>query len=110
MTKSIPLTKGKFALIDDEDYDWLMQWKWVYSNGYAFRWSKGGKKYRKGTFMHRMICNTSVGMLTDHINGNKLDNRRSNLRICTASDNQANRIKLHKTSSSFKGVSFNDGN
>ena len=87
--KEIGLTQGKVALVDDEDYEWLKQYKWCCASGkglvYATRQSRG-----KSVFMHRIILNTPQGMHTDHINHDGLDNRRCNLRICTNSQNQAN--------------------
>ena len=87
--KNITLTKGKVAIVDDEDYDWLMQWKWHYGTRYAAR--AVHLPQRKTVWMHREIAKTPPNMMTDHINGNALDNRKSNLRICTNSQNQANR-------------------
>ncbi len=107
--KKIPLTQGKYAVIDDEDYDWLAKWKW-HAHQYCGRWYAlrtvylgGGRKHRENRIirMHREILNTPQGMETDHANGNGLDNRRSNLRICTRSQNAANR-KVNK--SGYKGV------
>lgn len=96
--KQIPLTKGKFALVDDEDYDSLMQWNWCLWKKYAGR--LGGIK------MHRVINKTPEGMQTDHINGDCLDNRKSNLRTVTVSQNHMNRKKKPATSSQYKGVSW----
>jgi len=109
--KKIPLTQGKFALVDDEDFEWLNQWKWYYSKvgkdgigGYAMRKFRVNGK-QKTIRMHRLINNTPDGMDTDHDNGNKLDNRRKNLRDATTSQNQINRKKGRGNySSRFKGV------
>lgn len=102
--KEIQLTQGKVAIVDDEDYDWLSQWKWHYQNtGYAGRWSfEGG--VRKLVFMHRAIINTPDGMISDHKNRNGLDNRRSNLRICTSSQNGMNKRASNNSISGIKGV------
>jgi len=100
--KQIKLTKNKYALVDDEDYDFLNQWKWHYhSMGYASRrkWIKGQNR-QESILMHRFLMNTPVGMDTDHINRNKLDNRRSNLQICTKGLNHQ-RAKLQ---SNKKGI------
>ncbi len=104
MTKSIPLTQGKIALVDDEDFEWLMQWKWFYHDGYAAT-NSGKWPNRKGAKMHRLIMNTPSGMETDHINCDKLDNRRSNLRICDGTQNQANTNLRNLNTSGYKGVS-----
>lgn len=104
MVKKIPLTQGKFALVDDEDFEYLSQWKWHYqkdkSSGYAKRKESSGKSY----FLHREVAKTPLGFITDHKNGNTLDNRRENLRICLNSQNQANRKKRVGVSK-YKGVS-----
>ena len=103
--RRIPLTQGKFALVDDGDYDWLNQWMWYYSkNGYAAR--KNGKI----VYMHNAIMNTPPGFHTDHKETGKqdygLDNRRSNLRICTVSQNLANRGPQKNNTSGYKGVEW----
>ena len=106
--KKIPLTRGKFALVDDEDYEWLNQWKWFYHNqGYAVRnqWNPVTKKSTKIS-MHREIMKPSKGMIVHHINHNGLDNQRCNLRVCTAAwHNQNSRPSKHN-SSKYKGVSW----
>ena len=71
----IKLTNGMFVLVDVEDFEFLNQWKWDFDGRYARRREKGVKIY-----MHRVINNTPPGKHTDHINRDKLDNRRSNLR------------------------------
>ena len=102
--KEIQLTQGKVALVDDEDFEWLNQWRWLYvSVGYAARMS--GTEKRKMIYMHTMILNTPKGMEGDHINADKLDNRRLNLRNCShAENNQNNRLRSNNTSG-YKGVS-----
>lgn len=100
--KSITLTQNKFALVDDEDYIFLMQWKWRYKNGYAMT---GGKK-TKLIRMHRLLLQTPQGYDTDHVNCNKLDNRRENLRICTSAQNKMNNQIRSDNKSGYKGVSF----
>jgi hypothetical protein len=101
--KQIPLTQGKFALVDDEDYDWLMQWKWYYALGYARRNEQvnGG---RRVILMHREILGGVLlpGLVGDHVNRDGLDNRRSNLRVATYRQNCSNRTKM--TRKKFLGV------
>lgn len=107
MTKQIELTQGKFALVDDEDYDWLVQWNWYYDSGYAMRSAKGCHGTRRPKIrMHREIISVSRELSVDHINGNKLDNRRCNLRACTQSENKRNRGKSKNNTSGYKGVHF----
>lgn len=95
----IPLTKGQLAVVDDEDYARLSKHKWSASfNGwgyYAVR-VKDGKRI----YMHREIMRTPKGKETDHRNGNGIDNRKKNLRICTRSENGANRPRLAKNNTS----------
>jgi len=107
----LPLTQGKVALVDKKDFIVINKWKWFYSKGYAARSqyiSLGKYKYTtKVIFLHRVILNTPKGLFTDHINGNKLDNRRQNLRIVTKSQNGQNKKKTNiVTSSKFKGVTW----
>jgi len=109
MVKQIPLTQGKFALVDDEDFEYLNQWKWCFlpsrsGSGYAIR--NGGNSH---LMMHRVILNTPSGMETDHINHDKLDNRRSNLRICTKAENNQNRKPYKKNrKGKYKGVYWDE--
>jgi hypothetical protein len=106
MAKQIPLTKGHFAIVDNEDYNELMQWKWSYSGGYPVRkvqTSTGSKTY----CMHRQIMQPPDGYVVDHIDGNRLNNQRCNLRLCTMAQNAINRRpNLSKHSSPYKGVYY----
>lgn len=106
-SKAIPLGHEKYSIVDAEDYDFLMQWDWRYARGYAIRDKKirnpNGKSIVKRTFMHRVILNTPEGMDTDHINGDRADNRKTNLRFCTRRENTLNRRPL-SGSSQYKGV------
>lgn len=105
MTKEIKLTKNKVALIDDEDFEFLNQFKWYFNTGYAMRRNK-----KQTILMHRVINNTPDGMETDHINRKKLDNRRINLRSCTNQQNQMNSSKMINTTSKYKGVCWHINN
>ncbi len=100
----IPLTQGKFAVVDVEDYNWLAGYKWCVSQSgnsfYAMRNRCGTK-----VLMHRQIMNASNGLLVDHIDGNGLNNRRSNLRLCTRYQNSCNsRPHRNNLYSKYKGV------
>ena len=106
MTKKISLSNGENTLVDDEDYDFLMQWKWRNTKGYAKTYySKIGKDIP----MHRLVANTPIGMLTDHVNGNKLDNRKCNLRICTPAQNCWNAKRKMNGKNIYKGIRKNKG-
>lgn len=102
MSIKIPLTKGLVAIVDDIDAD-LAELKWhVGGPGYAVRMSK-----RKAILMHRVIGSRmgfDARKNTDHINRNKLDNRRSNLRPCTQAENVRNSSPSKNNTSGAKGV------
>lgn len=112
MARKIPLTRGECAIVDDEDYDYLMQFSWQYDpKGYAQRGrliSEQRRKGRKGTIlMHRQIMGFDKPRPgVDHINGNGLDNRKVNLRPANQSLNNANRKVLSTNKSGYRGVSF----
>lgn len=101
------LTKGYYTIVDDEDFDALSQWKWSYSEGYAVRNERGSKPARIA--MARQLMGSPINMQVDHINGDKLDNRRINLRICTHQQNQVNKNKRRVGTSKYKGVSWYSG-
>jgi len=105
--KRIKLTQGKWAIVDNEDYEKLNKWKWCYYGGYAIRTIRTGVSKRTKCRMHwEVIGKPKDGFEVDHINGNGLDNKRSNLRICTHRENTMN-AKRHKDGKSgFKGVSW----
>lgn len=110
MPKRIPLTQGKFAIVDDEDFDWLNQWKWYAARRGKVYYAVRGiriKGKRHGIQMHRLILEPPLGLEPDHINNDGLDNRRANLRLCTRSQNRANSRKQPNCSSRYKGVSWN---
>lgn len=104
----IPLTQGKYAIVDSEDYEHLNQWKW-----YAAKDNKTGdfiaRRANMGimVLMSRFILGIEMGdkNVADHINHNTLDNRRCNLRKCTQQQNTMNQVSKGKTSR-FKGVSW----
>lgn len=104
-TKQIPLTQGKFATVDAADYEWLMQWNWhATMKGYVARTTRvKGKTVT--ILMHRVIMSTPALLFTDHIDGDKLNNTRANLRLCTNAQNCMNR-KSRPGSSKFKGVAL----
>jgi len=87
--KTIKLSPEKYnkeVIVDDEDYDFLIKFNWNYGGSYARR-----KRNGKMIYMHRIIMNAPKEFEVDHINGNMLDNRKENLRICTRSQNHMNR-------------------
>lgn len=102
MAKKVPLGNGQFAIVDDEDFELVSRFKWhslkIHNKptGYAV----------SNVRMHRLIIDVPSDMYVDHINGDPLDNRRCNLRICTNAQNQQN-TESRGGSSRYKGVSFN---
>jgi hypothetical protein len=102
MTKKIQLTRGQIALVDDSDFEELSKYKWCAckhkcGNFIPFAWIN-----KRNTSMHRHLMNNPKGMFVDHINHDTLDNRRSNLRICTKTQNDYNRRKDNKVK--YKGI------
>ncbi len=101
----IKLTKGKFAIVDAEDFEELNKHSWCFlPGGYAVR--KGQKSIHGTTliYMHRQVIGCPAGLWVDHKNNNKLDNRKQNLRRCGALGNGANKKVTGKGSSVYKGV------
>lgn len=114
--KKIKLTNTKeYALVDNEDYSGLVGYKWRKDKkGYAWRTInipidvKIGRKFRTTTiFMHRQILNAPQGMMVDHRNFNRLDNRKCNIRLCTPSENQRNIGVTKNNRTGYKGVGWN---
>jgi len=110
--KKIKLSQGKFALVDDADYDELNKLTW---NARLNKHTKtfyaltnipiGGGKYKTG-YMHRMIMDAPKGAIVDHKRHDTLDNTRSNLRICTNSENMMNQKVRESSLSGYKGVTW----
>lgn len=109
--RKIRLSNGLYAKVDDEDYEWLNQYNWRFARnstriptGYAVTGND------KTILMHRLLLSPPDGMFIDHINNDKLDNRRSNLRIVTRHQNATNVKKYQKSlSSPYKGVTKEKG-
>jgi len=97
----IVLADGHYALVDAADYDWLNQWNWHLCNGYPGRQNRG-----KVILMHRLITQAPKGMVVDHVDSNKTNNCRCNLRVCTRQENMRNARKQVCASSIYKGVTF----
>lgn len=107
----VPLTQGKVALIDEEDAERVLAFKWcaefsgensVSSRWYARHFFKNGQNIR----LHRFVVNASPGTMVDHKNGDGLDCRRSNLRQCVKANNSQNCVLRVNNTSGFKGVTF----
>jgi hypothetical protein len=110
MAKEIKLTQGKVAIVDNDMYDYLNQFKWhaVKQSGkfYARRHIKSSNPNIK-ILIHRDVMKPEKGFVIDHIDGNTLNNQKDNLRICTHAQNIRNsKININNTSG-FKGVYWN---
>lgn len=91
-------------MVDDEDYEKFNKFKWhKCPYGYAVR-SGRKEENRRGVKLHREVTNCPKGLEVDHINRNKLDNRKENLRIVTRQQNAQNRGKTRTNTSGFRGV------
>lgn len=116
--KKIPLSRGMFAIVDDDDFDSLSKHKWCAHRGggtwYATRNIVTGSRTTrdrkwKMIMMHREILGElCVNRTVDHVNGDGLDNRRSNIRVASRAENMRN-IKPRKHSSVYKGVGIHNG-
>lgn len=101
--KIILLGGGQITLVDDEDYDALNKYEWFFDGSYATRRIVEDGKYVK-IYMHRVILKTPKDKLTAHLNQDKLDNRKENLRVCDKSQNTANKPKLSNSTNKYKGI------
>lgn len=103
--KEIPLTRGKVALVDLDDLEMVSGNKWCAMKG------RNGAYYatsKDSILMHRHILGLSRGdrRVVDHVNGDGLDNRRANLRVCESKENLRNTGRSKRNKSGFKGVYF----
>ena len=100
--KQIQLVGGLTATVDDDDYEMLSGFRWqVNHNGYAI--------VRLTLMMHRLVMNTPEGMVTDHIDGDPLNNCKANLRVCTRAENNRNVARRPGGHSKYKGVTWYAG-
>lgn len=111
--KKIKLTQGKYALVDDKDFVALSAHKWCVNN-HGGKWRAQRKDYSKEigrmVFMHRVIMKPNKKSVVDHINGNSLDNRRCNLRVCSQSRNLQNQRLSRRNKSGVSGVHYKKQN
>lgn len=112
--KEIKLTQGQVALVDDDDFERASAFKWfVQKVSYGFYAVRHKVTVEHGSYMyylHYFILGRDQkqrnGLEIDHINGNPLDNRKENLRVCTVRQNRCNRRKLEGSASRYKGVFY----
>ncbi len=118
--REIKLTKGMIAIVDDEIYDYLSQWKWCSTSyGYAGRGVSKGSRSKgtlkiKGLLMHRVIWEYFNGKIPDgfnidHKDQNKLNNTLDNIRLATRSQNGINRNNFSHNTSGYKGITWHIG-
>lgn len=110
--KTIPLTKGYFTKVDDDDYERLAIYRWYadasrLSEVRAVRSINIGNKKTRRITLSREIMNAPKELKVDHINRDTLDNRKCNLRICTQGENCRNRSKMTNSKSKYKGIGWN---
>lgn len=109
MSRLLSLTQGKSAIVDDEDWERVRNVRWQYSSrngGYAKRTIRHGAEFET-IHLHRFLMGAGPGEEVDHKNGNGLDNRKSNLRLCSHSQNLLNRHPNRRAASPYKGVGRN---
>ena len=108
--KKLKLTQNKFALLDEEDYFLASKYKWcAVKRGQTFyarrNLPRNGGEAKK-EYLHRFIMKPPQQKEVDHINGNGLDNRKVNLRICTREQNSRNKKQINKSNTGIKGISW----
>jgi len=105
MPKKIQLTKGKTAIVDDGDYDLISTYKWYAEIRFGI-WYAKGRVDGKMVFMHRFLLNAPSSLVVDHIDGDGLNNCRSNIRLATPSQNSMNQRVAVSNKTGYKGVHF----
>ena len=107
--KIIYTRKGEEIFVDDEDYEWLNQYNWYSSQGYATRaTSRKDSVKRKYILMHREITNAPKGMVIDHKDHKTMNNQKENLRICTHKENAMNKKIAKSNNSGYPGVYWSE--
>ena len=112
----LSLTQGQVAIVDASDFVWLSQWNWFariekQHTYYAYRTVYGENRVQSTIAMHRLVVGVEAGnpLVVDHINGDGLDNRRVNLRLCESAQNTQNSRMYRNNTSGFKGVYLRQG-
>jgi hypothetical protein len=106
--KEIQLTNGQIVLVDEEDFIYLTEITWGQNRGYGVTYVLVNCKPKR-FYMHKMVMRAGKGQIVDHINGNKLDNRKENLRLVTHQQNCMNQNIAINNSTGYKGVSYHKG-
>lgn len=108
----LPLTQGQFAIIDEQDAPRVAKHKWFARKERIIWYAYTNvviKGHRTVITLHRFLLDFPSGLTVDHINGNGLDCRRSNLRVCTNTENVRNMKRRKDNASGFKGVNLHKG-
>lgn len=101
--------KNGFTFVDADDYDFLSHFSWHLTNGYVATGVYLGAYKKAEAYLHRILFN-NPNLNIDHKNGNRLDNRRNNLRLCTQQENTRNsKPRKNKKYSKYKGVTYLNG-
>lgn len=108
--KAIELSRGMIAVVDDQDFLEVAQYKWSFDGNYAVRRKRFPDGKLRKVYLHREIMGSPAGMEVDHINHFRLDCRRENMRVCTRSQNAKNGSKMPSNKSGYKGVHFSKQN
>lgn len=103
--KTIQLSQNKQALVDDEDFEELNQSRWFINGSYAYRHASN---HRQLIAMHRQIMNCPQGFEVDHLNHDKLDNRKNNLKVCTKQENLLNKSLYKNNKTGVSGIYWLD--
>ena len=99
----IYIGKGKFAIIDDDDAQRVLQYKW-HCSSHPYAQKHSDRTGQRPIYMHRFILDAPPDKVVDHVNGDTLDNRKENLRLATRAENLRNRPKERSNTSGYKGV------
>lgn len=91
----ITLSRGLNSIIDESDFDAVAAWRWHAIDGHGRGFYAAGQPFGKRTYLHRFILGAPKGVFVDHINRNCLDNRRSNLRLCSHKENATAGIRRY---------------
>lgn len=103
--KEIQLTQGKVALVDDEDFEELNRFKWFAHNNHGYTFYAMRTVDEKAVRMHRVVLGVTKGQIIDHIDGNGLNNQKSNLRVSTKCQNNSHLLKKNpRNTSGYRGV------
>lgn len=111
-TVSIPLTRGKFAIVDASDADAVNAYAWHAAERLGTTYAACSSLRRSGgpvLYLHRLLMKPAEGQHVDHVNGDGLDCRRENMRLCTNAENRRN-MRIKRGVSQYKGVSANRTN